>query len=100
MTKESLVKMVNETSVRDANSTMTLLLTVLLKYGIAPIACIYLGYVLMLKDAVIQKNTETMFGLVKEQTTATTKQVVVMETLSKNIEANTRKLEDMEIKAK
>lgn len=77
-------------------SAITLILTVLLKYGIAPLACIYLGYVLLKKDVVIQQNTDTIVSIVREQTVATTKQTVVMENLGKNIEANTKKLEEIE----
>lgn len=94
--KESLEKIVSENAIKSDQSALTLLLTILLKYGIAPIACIYLGYVLMVKDELIQKNTDTTVGLVRELTVATTKQTAVMENLSKIIEGNTKKLEDMD----
>lgn len=100
MTKEYLASIVSDKSIKIEQSTLTLLLSVLLKYGIAPIACIYLGYVLMLKDVVIQKNTDVVISLVREQAQVTSKQTAIMENLSKNIEANTRKLEDLDRKTK
>lgn len=88
--------MVTDKSIKVDQSALTLLLSVLLKYGIAPIACIYLGYVLMRKDAVIQQNTDTLVTIVREQTAATTKQTLVMEGLSKNIEIYNNKLADID----
>lgn len=99
MVKEYLSKMITDKSIKLDQSALTLVLTVLLKYGIAPLACIYLGYVLVKKDAVIQQNTDTLVSIVREQTVATTKQTAVMENLGKNIEANTRKLEDIDRKS-
>ena len=96
MTKETLTSLVSDKSIKMDQSAITLILTVLLKYGIAPLACIYLGYVLLKKDVVIQQNTDTIVSIVREQTVATTKQTVVMENLGKNIEANTKKLEEIE----
>ncbi len=100
MVKASLENMIAERSIKDSHSTLSLLLTVLLKYGIAPIACIYLGYVLLQKDAIIEKHTETFISLVRDQTTATIRQTAMMENLGKNIEANTKKLEDIDRKQK
>lgn len=100
MTKEYLTNLVTDKSIKVDQSALTLILSVLLKYGIAPIACIYLGYVLLMKDVVIQKNTETLVTIIREQTVATTKQSVVMENLGRNIEANTKKLEDIDRKSR
>lgn len=99
MTKEYLSNLVTEKSIKMDQNALTLILSVLLKYGIAPIACIYLGYVLLMKDGVIQKNTDTLVAIIQEQTVATTKQTLVMENLTKNIEANTKKLEDLDRKS-
>lgn len=98
--KESLSRLADDRSILASHSAVTLILTVLLKYGIAPIACIYLGYILMLKDAVIQKNSDTMFELVREQTSVSTKQSAIMESLTKSIDANTKKLEDLDRRAR
>lgn len=98
--KQGLENLISDNSVKGSHSTWSLLLTVLLKYGIAPIACIYLGYILMIKDALIQKNNETTVILVRELTLATTKQTSVMENLTKIIEANTKRIEEVDRKVK
>lgn len=79
--KGQLGKLVSDNSIGNSNSAPTLLLAVLLKYGIAPIACIYLGYIVLQKDVVIQKNNEQMVTIVREQTVAMTKQTQVQEGL-------------------
>lgn len=82
-------------------SALTLVLTVLLKYGIAPIAAMYLAYVLMLKDKVIEKKDELVVKMATEQTAATVKQTLVLEnlvrvteTLGKNVQENTTEMRE------
>jgi hypothetical protein len=94
--KESLSSLVSDKSIRLDHNASTLILSVLLKYGIAPIACIYLGYILMQKDITIEKHSEIMLNIVREQTLATTKQTSIMENLDRNIQANTKKLDEVE----
>lgn len=96
---ETLNKLVSENSVAEVcenRSTPSLLLAVLLKYGIAPIACIYLGWVLLQKDETIQKNSDRLVELVERSTAASVKQTQVQERLIIVIETNTSKLSDLE----
>lgn len=101
MTKETLASLVADKSIKVDQSAFTLLLSVLLKYGIAPIACIYLGYALMLKDKVIEKKDDVVVGMAREQTAATVKQTAVLEnlvkvteTLGRNVQENTTEMRE------
>lgn len=87
--------MINESSER---GTLPLILAVLLKYGMAPIACIYLGYVLMLKDQAIDKYNTKLSTIIEMQTAALVKNTEVQYHLIKVVEANTEKLEEIERK--
>lgn len=94
--KEQLADLVSEKSVNGTHTTMSLLLAVLLKYGIAPIALIYLGWIVVGKDEVIQKNHETVVSIVREQTTATANNTTAIHGLNRVIEINTNKLDEIE----
>lgn len=101
MTKETLTSLIADKSIKMDQSALTLILTVLLKYGIAPIAAIYLGYVLMLKDRVIEKKDEIVVTMAREQTAATVKQTIVLEnlvrvteTLGRNVQENTTEMRE------
>lgn len=94
--KEALLSAVNEKSISDTKGPTSLILAVLLKYGIGPIACIYLGWVLTEKDKIINKNSDTLVKIVQEQTAATTRNTEVQSQLIKVMEANTSKLNQIE----
>lgn len=95
--KNALTSIALETTAREHNA-ITLVATILLKYGIAPIACIYLGYILMLKDATIEKNNDRLVNLVEKQTAATVQNTQVLTSLQEVIKANTSKLNEIEWK--
>lgn len=94
--KEQLIDLVSEKAISGSHTTTSLFLAVLLKYGIAPIALIYLGYILIGKDKVIEKHHETLVTIVKEQTATTADNTIALQGLNKVIEANTEKLSDLE----
>lgn len=83
---------INETSDR---STFSLILAVMLKYGMAPLACIYLAYVNYGQGNYINNK---LTGLIEIQTAATVRNTEVQGQLIKAVEANTRKLDDIEKK--
>lgn len=92
--KEHLDHMLNE---RLANKTsIELLLSVILKYGMAPIACIYLGYVVMEKDKTIENSHRSLVDLIEKQTVATTKNTEVLNGLIKVVESNNRRFDRSE----
>lgn len=95
--KNTLTSIALETAAKDHNA-ITLITTILLKYGIAPIACIYLGYILMLKDATIEKNNDRLVELVEKQTAATVQNTQVLLSLQEVIKTNTAKLTEIEWK--
>lgn len=94
--KDQLADLVSEKSLNGSHTTASLLMAVLLKYGIAPIALIYLGWILVGKDELIQKNHETVVSIVREQTSATANNTAAIQGLNRVIEANTTKLSDIE----
>lgn len=94
--KDSLNSLVNERSITDGKSTSTLILAILLKYGIAPLACIYFAWLLVEKDKVIEKNSDTLVTIVREQTTATTQNTVALQGLNTVIQTYNSKLDAIE----
>lgn len=96
MVKDSLNNLVNEKSVSDSRSTLSLILAVLLKYGMAPLACIYFAWLLVEKDKVIQKNNDTVVTIVREQTTATIQNTTALQGLNTVIQSYNNKLDDIE----
>lgn len=106
MVRDPVSKILDEPSLA-SRSLATQLFAILLKHGLAGVAIIGLTYYVWQKDAVIKgkddKSVVTqdlVIGLVREQTTAITKQTVVMESLGKIIESNTRKIEELDRKVK
>lgn len=89
-----------ETAVNESaeKGTLSLILAVLLKYGMAPLACIYLGWVVVQKDTTIDKYNTKLTTIIEYQTSATVKNTEVQGQLIKAIEANTRKLDEIERK--
>lgn len=98
--KSTLNSLMKETAVNEMSekSTLSLILAVLLKYGMAPLACIYLAYVNLHKDEAIERQSSKLTVLVEAQTAATVKNTEVQGYLIKVVEANTRKLEEIERK--
>lgn len=96
MVKDSLNNLVNERSIAESRSTLSLILAVLLKYGIAPLACIYFAWLISQKDEVIQKNNDTLVTIVREQTTATTQNTVALQGLNTVIQTYNNKLDKVE----
>lgn len=93
--KATLNNLMKETAVNEMSekSTLSLILAVMLKYGMAPLACIYLAYVNYGQGNYINNK---LTNLIEVQTTATVKNNEVQGQLIKAIEANTRKLEEIE----
>lgn len=98
--KSTLGNLIEEKSIGNSHSTLSLILTVLLKYGMAPLACIYLGYIVLQKDIAIQKNSDTLVKIVQEQTVATTRNNEIQTQLIKVIEGNTSKLSEIQTEQK
>ena len=96
MTK-TLQNLMKETAINESSEkgTLSLILAVLLKYGMAPLACIYLAYVNYGQGNYINNK---LTNLIEVQTSATVKNTEVQGQLVKVIEANTRKLEEIERK--
>lgn len=95
--KEKLADLVmDKTANESSKSTTGLLLAVLLKYGIAPLVCVYLAWALIAKDEQVQKNSDTIVNIVREQTAATVQHTEVQRGLITVISANTSKLDELE----
>lgn len=101
MTKETLTSLVSDKSIKMDQSAVTLILTVLLKYGIAPIAAIYLGYVILVQHKVIEKKDEIVVSMARDQTSAIVKQTLVLEnlvrvteSLGRNVQENTTEMRE------
>lgn len=98
--KATLNNLMKETAVNEMSekSTLSLILAVLLKYGMAPLACIYLAWANMQKDDNILKLNDKFSTLIEAQTAATVKNTEVQGQLIKVVETNTKKLEEIERK--
>lgn len=90
--KTTLNNLMKETLVNDISdkSTTSLMLAVLLKYGMAPLVCFYLAWVNNSQSEKNDKNTDRLVVLVESQTAATVKNTEVLMQLSKAVETNTR----------
>lgn len=100
MVKTTLNNLMKETSLNEVSEkgTLTLLLAVLMKYGIAPLVIFYFAWANIHKDDQNQKNTEKLVLLIEKQTEATVKNTEVSSQLVRVVEKNTQKLEDIERK--
>lgn len=89
-----------ETALNDVSekSTISLILAILLKYGMAPLACIFLGWVVVQKDQTLERYNNKLTIMIESQTAATVKNTEVQGQLIRVMEANTRKLEEIERK--
>lgn len=98
--KVALNNLMKETAISEMGdkSALSLILAVLLKYGMAPLACIYLAWANLHKDEAIERQSTKLTILVEAQTAATVKNTEVQGQLIKVVEANTRKLEEIERK--
>lgn len=98
--KAQLNNLMKETAVNDVSErgTLPLLLAVMMKYGIAPLVCLYFAWANFHKDEVSQKQNDRLVILVEAQTAATVKNTEVQGQLIKVVETNTRKLEEIEKK--
>lgn len=98
--KAQLNNLMKETAVNDVSErgTLPLLLAVMMKYGIAPLVCLYFAWANFQKDERSERQYEKLAVLVEIQTTATVKNTEVQGQLIKVVEANTRKLEEIEKK--
>lgn len=96
--KAQLNNLMKETAVNDVSErgTIPLLLAVMMKYGIAPLVCLYFAWANYQKDERSERQYEKLAALVEIQTTATVKNTEVQGQLIKVVEANTRKLEEIE----
>lgn len=106
MVRDPISKILDEPSLA-GRSLGTQLFAILLKHGLAGVAIIGLTYYVWHKDSVIKSKDDKaivtqdlVIGLVREQTTAITRQTVVMDNLGKIIEANTKKIEELDRKVK
>lgn len=95
--KAALNNLMKETAVNEVSekSTLSLILAVMLKYGMAPLACIYLAYINYGQGNFINNKLTIM---IEAQTAATVKNTEVQGQLIKVVEANTSKLEEIERK--
>lgn len=96
--KVALNNLMKETAVNEVceKGTIPLLLAVMMKYGIAPLVCLYFAWANFHKDEVSQKQNDRFVVLVEAQTAATVKNTEVQGQLIKVVETNTRKLEEIE----
>ncbi len=90
--KQTLNNLMKETAVNDVSEkgTLPLLLAVMMKYGIAPLVCLYFGWANYQKDERSERQSEKFTVLVEAQTAATVKNTEVLIQLSKAVETNTR----------
>lgn len=90
--KSALNNLMKETAVNDVSDkgTLPLLLAVMMKYGIAPLVCLYFGWANYQKDERSERQSEKFTALVEAQTSATVKNTEVLLQLSKAVEINTR----------
>lgn len=98
--KLALNNLMKETAVNDVSEkgTLALLLAVLMKYGIAPLVILYFGWANYQKDERSERQSAKFTVLVEAQTAATVKNTEVQGQLIKVVEANTKKLEEIEKK--
>lgn len=90
--KATLNNLMKETAINDVSdkSTLSLMLAVLLKYGMAPLVCFYLAWVNHSQSEKNDKNSDRLVILVEAQTAATVKNTEVMGQLVKVVESNTK----------
>ena len=95
--KATLNNLMKETAVNEVSEkgTVTLLLAVLMKYGIAPLVILYFAYVNLHQNKYIN---EKLTAMIEAQTAATVKNTEVQQQLVKVVETNTNKLEEIERK--
>ena len=100
MVKSTLNNLMKETAVNEVTEkgTLPLLLAVMMKYGIAPLVCLYLAWMLLHKDEINQKNTDKLVVLIEMQTAATVKNTEVQQQLVKVVERSNQKIEELERK--
>lgn len=98
--KAALNKLMKETAVNDVSERgiIPLLLVVMMKYGIAPLVCLYFAWVNISKDESIEKLNTKFACLIEAQTAATVRNTEVQGQLIRVVETNTRKLEEIEKK--
>lgn len=96
--KAALNNLMKETAVNEVSDkgTVALLLAVLMKYGIAPLVCLYFAWANFHKDENLDRLNNKFATLIEAQTAATVKNTEVQGQLIKVVETNTKKLEEIE----
>lgn len=74
---------------------LSLCVSIFIKYGMLGLICVYFGYNIREKDSELKLQSQAIVRLVETQTAAMTRNTEVMAGLSKVIETNTSKLEEI-----